>query len=194
MATCGRYFEIMRAVLPVSVKTAMAPMGKSSAEWAMDSQMVSATESPRCSRRRRNWTKSSHVAFGFDDDARHDGDRFARVLAAGGFGREHDGVGAVEDGVGHVAGFGARGARVFDHRLEHLRGGDDGLAPGRGAANDVLLNDRDFFRRHFDAEIAAGDHDSVGGFENFFQMIDGLRLFELGDDGNVAAVRGDDLS
>ena len=28
----GRYFEIMRAVLPVSVKTAMAPMGKSSAE------------------------------------------------------------------------------------------------------------------------------------------------------------------
>ena len=50
-----------------------------------------------------------------------------------------------------------------------------------------------FFGRHFDAEIAAGDHDSVGGFENFFQMIDGLRLLELGDDGNVAAVRGDDL-
>ena len=57
----------------------------------------------------------------------------------------------------------------------------------------MLLNDRNFFRRHFDAEIAAGDHDSVGGFENFFQMIDGLRLFELGDDGDVAAVRGDDL-
>src|ERR1035438_7542876 len=55
MAALGRYFEIMRAVLPVSVNTAMAPIGKSSAEWAIDSQMVSAMESPRCSPRRRNW-------------------------------------------------------------------------------------------------------------------------------------------
>ncbi len=115
------------------------------------------------------------------------------VLAAGGFGGEHDGVGAVEDGVGDVAGFGARGARVFDHRFEHLRGGDDRLAPGGGAADHVLLNHRNFFRRHLDAEIAAGDHDSVGGFEDFFQMIDGLRLFELGDDRDIALVRGDDL-
>jgi hypothetical protein len=134
-----------------------------------------------------------HVAFGFDDDARHDGNGFAGILAAGGFGGEHDGVGAVENGVGDVAGFGARGARVFDHRLEHLRGGDDGLAPGGGAADDVLLNDGNFFRRHLDAEIAAGDHDSVGGFENFFEMIDGLRLFEFRDDGDIAAVRGNDL-
>jgi hypothetical protein len=134
-----------------------------------------------------------HVAFGFDDDARHDGNGFAGILAAGGFGGEHDGVGAVENGVGDVAGFGARGARVFDHRLEHLRGGDYGLAPGGGAADDVLLNDWDFFRRHFYAEIAASDHDSVGGFENFFQVIDGLRLFEFRDDGDVAVVLGDDL-
>ena len=133
------------------------------------------------------------LRFGFDHDARHDGNRFARILSAGGFAGEHDGVGAVEDGVGHVTGLGARGARVFDHRLEHLGGGDDGLAPGGGAANDVLLNDRNFLRRHFDAEIAAGDHDSVGHFENFFEVIDGLRLFEFGDDGDIALVRGDNL-
>src|SRR5580700_6497637 len=119
----------------------------------------------------------AHVAFGFDDDARHDGNGFAGILAAGGFGGEHDGVSAVEDGVGYVAGFGARGARVFDHRLEHLGCGDDRFAPGGGAADHMLLNDRNFFRRHFYAEIAAGDHNSVGGFENFFQMIDGLGLF-----------------
>ena len=129
----------------------------------------------------------AHVAFSFDHDARHDGDRFARILSAGGFGGEHDGVGAVENGVGHVAGLGARGARVFDHRFEHLGGGDDGLAPGGGAANDVLLNDGNFFGRHFDAEVAAGDHDSVGDFENFFEMIDGLRLLEFGDDRDIAA-------
>ena len=133
-----------------------------------------------------------HVAFGFDHDARHDRHRLARILAAGGFGREHDGIGAVENGVGHVAGFGARGARILDHRLEHLRGGDDRLAPSGGAADHMLLDDGNFFGRHFDAEIAAGDHDSVSDFEDFFQMIDGLRLFELGDDWDIAAVRGDD--
>src|SRR5580658_319338 len=135
----------------------------------------------------------SHVAFGFDDDARHDGDGFAGILAASGFSGEHDGVGAVEDGVGYVAGFGARGARVFDHRLEHLRSGDYRLAPGGGTADYVLLNDGDFFRGHFYAEVAAGDHDSVGCFENFFQMIDGLRLFQFRDYGDVAVVLGDDL-
>ena len=50
-----------------------------------------------------------------------------------------------------------------------------------------------FSGSHFDAEIAASDHDSVGSFENFFEMVDGLRLFEFGDDGQVAVVGGDDL-
>src|SRR5579872_2902337 len=135
----------------------------------------------------------SHIAFGFDDDARHDRDRFARILAAGSFGGEHDGVAAVEDGVGYIAGLGARGARVLDHRFEHLRSGDDRLSPGGGTPDDVLLNDGNFFRRDFHAKVAAGDHDSVGRFKNFLQMIDGLRLLEFGDDGNVAAMLGDDL-
>src|SRR5208282_3935494 len=57
----------------------------------------------------------------------------------------------------------------------------------------MLLNDRDFFRRHLDSKIAAGDHDSVGSFENLLEMVDGLRLFELGDDRNLFAIGGDDL-
>ena len=68
-----------------------------------------------------------------------------------------------------------------------------GLRHAGRPADYVLLNDGNFFGRHFDAEIAAGDHDSVGGFENFFEMIDGLRLFQFGDDGDVAAVLSDDL-
>ena len=41
-------------------------------------------------------------------------------------------------------------------------------------------------------EGATRDHDSVSSPEDFFQMIDGLRLFELGNDRDIAPVRGDD--
>ena len=47
------------------------------------------------------------VAFDAFDDAIHHVDGFEGVLAGGGFGAEHDGVGAVEHGCGDVAGFGA---------------------------------------------------------------------------------------
>src|ERR1700733_8868821 len=40
----GWYLESRRAVLPVSVKMAMAATSRSSAAWAMHSQMVSATD------------------------------------------------------------------------------------------------------------------------------------------------------
>ena len=42
-------------------------------------------------------------------------------------------------------------------------------------------------------EISAGDHDSVGHFKNFFEVIDGLRLLEFGDDRDIALVRSDNL-
>ena len=57
----------------------------------------------------------------------------------------------------------------------------------------MLLDYRNFFGRHFDPEIAAGHHDSVRFFEDFFEMVDGLRLFELGDDGDVTSAAGNDL-
>ena len=61
-------------------------------------------------------------------DAGHHLDGFDRILAGRAFGGEHDGVAAVVDGIGHVAGFGARGARILDHGFQHLRRRDDGLA------------------------------------------------------------------
>jgi len=56
----------------------------------------------------------------------------------------------------------------------------------------MLLDYWYFFGSDFDAEVSASDHDTVGGLENFFQMIDGLRFFEFGDDWDITAVRGDD--
>ncbi len=111
----------------------------------------------------------------------HHGDGFAGIAAARSFRRKHDGIAAVENGIGHVAGFGACGPRVFDHRLKHLGGRDHRLAPLGGAADHMLLNDWNFFRRHFHAQIAAGDHHAIGSFEDFFQVVDGLRLFQFRD-------------
>ncbi len=117
-----------------------------------------------------------------------------RIFADGRLAGEHDGVGAVVDRVGHVGDFGARGARVLDHRFEHLRGGDHGLGVLGGAADDVLLNGGNFFRRNFHAQIAASHHDAVGDLQDGFEMLDGLRLFQLGDDPGVAAERRDAIA
>ena len=68
-----------------------------------------------------------------------------------------------------------------------------GLRCSDGAADDVLLNGGDFFRRDFHAEVSARDHDAVGGFQNFFEVLNGLWFFELGDDPGVRAESGDAL-
>ena len=66
------------------------------------------------------------TGFGFANDAVHHHDGFQRIEAGGGFAGKHEGVAAVENGVGDVRCFGARGTRIFLHGIEHLGGGDYG--------------------------------------------------------------------
>src|SRR5271166_1821029 len=102
-----------------------------------------------------------NAGFGFMNDASHHGNGFDGIFSGSGFCGEHHGVGAVEDGVGDVGGFGARGAGILGHGFEHLGGGDNRTAEFTGAGNDIFLDNGNFFRIHFDAEISAGDHDAV---------------------------------
>lgn len=132
------------------------------------------------------------VFFGCCDDAAHDLDGFDRVFSDAGFTGKHDGVGAVDDGVCDVARFGARGPGVVDHRVEHLGRDDDGLRVALGEFDGALLDDRDLFEGHFDAEVAAGDHDAVECGDDVVDVVDGLGFFHLGDDGEVAAFFGHD--
>ena len=44
-----------------------------------------------------------------------------RVVSLGGLAAQHDAVGSVQHGVGHVAALGAGGAGLLDHALQHLR-------------------------------------------------------------------------
>ena len=50
---------------------------------------------------------------------------------------------------------------------------------------------RHLLERHFDAEIAAGDHEGVAELDDFLEPLDGLRLFDLGHDAGAAL---DDLA
>ena len=63
-----------------------------------------------------------------------------RVRTRGGFAREHNGVAAVKDGVGDIAGLGAGGPWIADHRIEHLRCRDHRFVGLCTAANDHLLD------------------------------------------------------
>ena len=91
-------------------------------------------------------------------------------------------VGAVEHRVGDVGGLGAGRPGRRDHRLEHLGGDDDRLGVAARLLDDQLLHDRHVLERQLDAEVAAGDHDAVEGVHDLVEVLDRLRLLDLGDD------------
>ena len=114
------------------------------------------------------------------DDAVHHGHRIHRIIAGGGFRRQHDRVGAVIDGGGHVRRLGAGGRGRMDHGIQHLGGDHHRLAGGAAGLDDALLQDRHGLGRAFHAQIAARHHDGVAHLDDLVQMLDGLRLFQLG--------------
>ena len=59
--------------------------------------------------------------------------------------------------------------------------------------NDVLLDHRDLLRRHLHPQIAARHHHAIRHLEDFIQMFERLRLFELGDDRHVSTVSANEL-
>ena len=111
----------------------------------------------------------------------------AGIFARSGFARKHNGVGPFEDGVGDVGDFGASGERVGDHALEHMGGDDDGFHRGDALLDDSPLNNGEFLVGAFDAEIAASDHDGIGGGDDAEDIFDGELVFDLGDNFHLRA-------
>ena len=132
-----------------------------------------------------------HAGFGFANNAVHHGHRLDRVAADGRFAGEHQRVAAIENGVGHVGSFGAGGPRALRHRIEHLCSSDDGHERIACVRDDLLLHNWHFFGAHFNAEIAASDHDAIGDSQNFIEIIDRFGFFDLGDERRVFAVASD---
>ena len=74
-------------------------------------------------------------------DPGHCPDCFHRIGAAGSLTREHDGGGAVIDGIGNISCLGACRTGVVHHGIQHLGRCDDDLAAHFGEVDDVLLVD-----------------------------------------------------
>ena len=89
------------------------------------------------------------------------------MLPIGGLSREHDAVGAVKNGIGHIAALGASWAGVGNHRLEHLSGGDDRFAGDVGLTDHHLLGEKHLLWGNFHSQIPASDHDAISDIENF---------------------------
>ena len=132
----------------------------------------------------------AHAVLGFGNDAGHGFDDEHGVLAGSSFGAQHHRVGAVENRVRDVAGFGTRGHGVLDHRFEHLRCDDARLATAAADLDDLLLHDRHFGDVHLNTQIASCDHGSVAGFDDCFEVLDGLGHFDLGDNRNPSGFAG----
>ena len=112
--------------------------------------------------------------------------RLQGVLPGGGLPGEHDGAGAVIDGVGHVVHLRPGGTGMGAHALQHLGGGDDHLAGGVALADHHLLQDGDLLHIHLDPQVAPGHHDPPGDRQDLVQVLDPFGVLDLGDDLDVA--------
>jgi hypothetical protein len=127
-------------------------------------------------------------------DAVEDPHALDRVFPDGGLAAEHDGVGLLEDGVGHVGHLRAGRHGVLDHRFEHVGGHDHGLAQLERRLEDSALDDRKLFHRALHTEVAAGDHDGIGLLDDLVDQPHRALILDLGHDLGGAVVALEDLA
>ena len=122
------------------------------------------------------------VRLGERGDLREHRHRFLGKFSHRRLAREHDAIRPVEDRVRDIGRLRARRQPAADHRLEHLRRGDDRFAREIRLRDELLLRVRDLLDRHLHAEIAARDHDAVGGGEDFVEVRKRIGALDLRDD------------
>ena len=128
--------------------------------------------------------------LGLGDDGHHGSEGLHGVLAAGGLAGQHDAAGAVKDGVGHVGHLRPGGPGVAHHGVQHLGGGDDGLARLEALSDHLLLQDGHLGGGDLHPQVAPGHHDAVGGGQDLVHVVHALLVLDLGDNlhGVAAAV------
>ena len=169
MAQLGRYLEMTRAVVPDLVTVIMALACRS---WAEVTGGVADGAGHIGGGGVGTLAEAALVVnagLGPHGNARHGLHGLQGIHARGGFPGEHNGAGAVVNGVGHVGGFRPGGAGRLHHGVQHLRGGDGRLARGVALFDEELLQDGDFLQGNFHAHVTPGHHDGVRYPEDLVQ-------------------------
>ena len=77
------------------------------------------------------------------------------------------------------------GVGVLDHRLQHLRCGDDEIPFPARAADDGFLHGRHALQGDLNSQIPAGHHYAFRHLKNSLHVVIALGLLNLGDDGHI---------
>ena len=121
------------------------------------------------------------VLLGLLGDAGHGLKREYGIFARGRLAGEHDGTGAVVDGVGHVGGLRAGGPGIVNHGFQHLCRGDHPLAQHAALCDQLFLDGGEVFKGDLHAHVAAADHDAGAGLTDFLDVLNARAVFNLGD-------------
>jgi len=84
--------------------------------------------------------------------------------------------------MGHVGDLRPRRHGAVHHRLEHLRRGDHVDPGGERCRDDPLLEMGDVLERGLHPEVAPRDHHGIGRGQDPVEVLQSLRLLQLGDD------------
>ncbi len=129
-----------------------------------------------------------NILFGALGNFGHGCHSFHRVFAGSSFAGEHNGAGAVVNGVGHVGGFRTGGARVFHHAVQHLGGSNYIFGAVVHLFNNHFLNNGNVLKGDFNAHVPAGNHNAIGNADNFVNIGNALGVFYFCNNAYIAAV------
>ena len=106
---------------------------------------------------------------------RHGGHHLDRKVSNCGFRGEHDGICAIQHGIGDIKYFCAGGHGVTDHGFHHLRGRNHHAVTLSRGGNQIFLNTNELGVTHLDTQITARHHHAVG------RVNDAIKQFRIGD-------------
>ena len=68
-----------------------------------------------------------------------------------------------------------------------MRSGNNRFARAVRASDQIFLDEGNLFERNFDSEVAARDHDAVGSFDDFIDIVERLVLLDFRHDRDIRA-------
>ena len=101
---------------------------------------------------------------------------------------KHDSIGSVIYRICHVGYLCTCRTRIPDHGIEHLCRRDNRFEVIITFLDNLFLNIWNFLCRNFHTHITSCHHDAVRTPDNFINIADSLRIFDLGNDRNVRCI------